>query len=271
MVIVWKSVIHFESLFALLRAVGLASLSFVLCVSLALAALLGLKGLARRCAGVAPDGAVVTEAQWLSTANPKPMLLFLAKDGKNLHDRKLRLFACACCRRIWHLLPSDASRQQVATIEDHPEMLNDQCSAIEPANPASSARERNALRAVEYLVRGYANSNALGIALTVASWTSYGDKAEPFDAERTAQAALVRDIFPNPFRPVPAIVESWQTSEVKALAREVYEQRDFTRLPALADALQGAGCADAEILGHFRSDGPHVRGCWALDLVLGET
>ena len=53
------------------------------------------------------------------------------------------------------------------------------------------------------------------------------------------------------------------------LARAVYDAGDFSRLPILADALEEAGCADADILGHLRGPGPHVRGCWVLDLLLG--
>ncbi len=41
-------------------------------------------------------------------------------------------------------------------------------------------------------------------------------------------------------------------------------------MPVLADALEDAGCADADILAHCRGHGPHVRGCWVVDLVLGK-
>jgi hypothetical protein len=81
--------------------------------------------------------------------------------------------------------------------------------------------------------------------------------------------ALTRDIFGNPFRPV-AFDPAWRTSTVVQLAQGVYESRDFSALPILADALQDAGCEDAELLGHCRGPGPHLRGCWAVDLVLGK-
>lgn len=87
------------------------------------------------------------------------------------------------------------------------------------------------------------------------------------DAEKHAHAELVREIFGNPFRPVH-FDPSWRTSGVLAPARGIYEWRDFAALPALADALEHAGCASGELLGHLRSPGPHVLGCWALDLVL---
>ena len=41
------------------------------------------------------------------------------------------------------------------------------------------------------------------------------------------------------------------------------------RLPILADALEDAGCGDVDILAHLRGPGPHVRGCWAVDPLLG--
>jgi hypothetical protein len=79
----------------------------------------------------------------------------------------------------------------------------------------------------------------------------------------------IRDIFGNPFRPV-AFDPRWRTSDVVGLARSIYEDRAFDRLPVLADALMDAGCADDQVLGHCRGAGPHVRGCWVVDLVLGK-
>jgi hypothetical protein len=82
-------------------------------------------------------------------------------------------------------------------------------------------------------------------------------------------APVVRCIFGNPFRPVSAD-PAWLTSTVVALARSIYDERAFDRLPILADALQDAGCDNPDILTHCRSVGPHVRGCWVVDLVLGK-
>ncbi|HJZ60331.1 MAG TPA: hypothetical protein VKE74_35635 [Gemmataceae bacterium] len=89
-------------------------------------------------------------------------------------------------------------------------------------------------------------------------------------AEQAVQVALLRDIFGNPFRPV-AVDPRWLTSDVVALARGIYEGRAFDRLPILADALQDAGCENADILGHCRDPQlAHIRGCWVVDLVLGK-
>ncbi|QEG31500.1 hypothetical protein GobsT_63220 [Gemmata obscuriglobus] len=86
--------------------------------------------------------------------------------------------------------------------------------------------------------------------------------------EKAALAVLVRDIFGNPFRPV-IVNPSWLTSNVVALATGIYADRAFDRMPILADALQDAGCDNADILTHCRSEAPHVRGCWVIDLLLG--
>jgi len=80
---------------------------------------------------------------------------------------------------------------------------------------------------------------------------------------------LLRDIFGNPFRPV-TLDPRWLTSTVLDLARTIYNQRVWERMPILADALMDAGCDDAEILNHCRSAGPHVLGCWVVDLILGK-
>jgi hypothetical protein len=86
--------------------------------------------------------------------------------------------------------------------------------------------------------------------------------------EAVAQAALLRDVIGNPFRP-PAIDPAWLTSDVVALAGSIFDERDFAAMPILADALRDAGCEDEDLLAHCRCEGPHIRGCWVLDLVLG--
>jgi hypothetical protein len=94
--------------------------------------------------------------------------------------------------------------------------------------------------------------------------------AGAFDAERDAQADLVRDIFGNPFR-FPRFDPAWLTCNdacAVKLAKGIYEERAFDRLPILADALEDAGCTDPDFLGHCRSAGRHVRGCWVIDRLL---
>ena len=99
--------------------------------------------------------------------------------------------------------------------------------------------------------------------------------SHPYSVSRLADAhreqlPLVYDIFGNPFRPV-VFDPDWLTSDVTAMARGMYEMRDFAAMPILADALQDAGCENADVLDHCRGPGPHVRGCWVVDLVLGKS
>jgi hypothetical protein len=88
------------------------------------------------------------------------------------------------------------------------------------------------------------------------------------DGERVNQARIIRDVIGNPFRPVTSD-PAWLSSTVVSLAEGIYADRAFDRMPILADALQDAGCDNADILTHCRSDGPHVRGCWVIDLLAG--
>jgi hypothetical protein len=101
-----------------------------------------------------------------------------------------------------------------------------------------------------------------------------------YQAEEKEEASLVRCLFGNPFRHITissAILASNNAAVVR-LAQAAYDERhlpsgtlDNGRLAVLADALEEAGCTDADILGHLRGPGPHVRGCWPVDLLLGKT
>lgn len=88
-------------------------------------------------------------------------------------------------------------------------------------------------------------------------------------SEEAIQAELLRDIFGDPFREL-ALDSQWATQTVIAIAKEMYSSRDFGAIRTLADALEAAGCGDVDILEHCRSRGPHVRGCWVVDLILGK-
>src|SRR5262249_50038156 len=98
--------------------------------------------------------------------------------------------------------------------------------------------------------------------------------------ECAAQAVRLHDILGNPFRPstISPAVLTWNDGLVVRLAQAAYDERnlpagtlDNGRLAVLADALEESGCTDAELLGHLRGPGPHVRGCYALDLMLGKS
>jgi len=162
-----------------------------------------------------------------------------------------------CQRKVWQLVEEykrlDPGTNSVAMRGDF-------------VHPQTYAAEM-----VEYCLLSDASSAATYVTFSGAS-ASAGtcDEDEPqFKAEFEAQAALVREIFGNPFRPVTFEAE-WRTSTVLALARQMYESSDFSVAPILADALEDSGCDNADILNHCRGPGPHVRGCWVCDLVLSK-
>jgi len=98
------------------------------------------------------------------------------------------------------------------------------------------------------------------------TWNAAADVAR--NAEWKEQAAIVRDFF-HPFRRVTTS-PAWLTSTVTNLAQAIYTDRAFARMPILADALEDAGCTNADILAHCRQPGEHCRGCWVVDLLLGK-
>src|SRR5262249_24211602 len=114
------------------------------------------------------------------------------------------------------------------------------------------------------------NEEAFGFAAAATASASLDEVAERggWALPCARAAALVREVLGNPFRPA-GCEPAWRTETALALARRVYDERAFERLPILADALEDAGCDGAGLLAHLRGGGDHVRGCWALDLVLG--
>jgi hypothetical protein len=203
----------------------------------------------------------MTEAGWLACTNPTPMLRFLR--GK-ASDRKLRLFACGCCRQLWDRLADERSRRAVEAAERYAdgEIPFDEC--LRAADEAGAADDERGRR-----------QNPFWAAQIAAGFTRAIDAARqvlPNSCGRELQAALLRDLFGNPFRPVavdPAWL-TWNGGTVPRLAQAIYDERCFDRLPILADALEDAGCHDLAILTHCRGPGPHVRGCWVVDALLGK-
>jgi hypothetical protein len=242
-------------------------------------------------------------------------------------ERKLRLFACACCRRVWHLLANN--EEWVGAVEGAERDADGLAGGPGPCDAGAHARLR------EYLEYGFARSwyaghaavltgrwaaargplihhpmhepprqspddaaLVAGVAAAAAAYDAVapdctaqaaqslnahtGERAyqEARDRERRGQADLVRDLFGNPFRP-PAVEPAWLTwgdRTVVRLAQAAYDNRrlpagllDDDRLRVLADALEDAGCQDAQVLGHLRSGGGHARGCWAVDALLGKS
>ncbi len=106
---------------------------------------------------------------------------------------------------------------------------------------------------------------------TMPTWQAARESSEGSSGRRamTILADDFRCIFGNPFRPV-VFAPSWRSETAVALAAGIYEERAFDRLPILADALEEAGCDHPDVLSHCRGPGPHARGCWVVDGVLGK-
>jgi hypothetical protein len=211
----------------------------------------------------------MTEAEWLTCASPERMLSFVET---RLSEREARLFGVACCRRIWHLL-KEQDQDVVEIAERFADGEVDRAELDAAAESAWSASSHSLGRAGaaadaagETIFRNDGFGNVYHVShLTYNAFYAAGEDA----GEYAAQCCLLRDIFGNPFRPV-RVAPAWLTSTVVQLASGIYAEPAFDRLPMLADALQDAGCDNANILTHCRGPGPHVRGCWVVDLMLGK-
>jgi hypothetical protein len=226
----------------------------------------------------------VTEKQWLGKVNwalYHEACEWLLEEKKN--HRKLRLWSCACCRRLAAHLPDKRSWDAVEVAERRADGLagNDEVKkARKAAALVPQVRERLRGTTAEWaanVARFLLHPSAAEVktAAVRASIARAESGATTREAEDRGQFELLRDIFGNPFRPV-SVSPAWLTPQVVALAQAAYGQRelpaghlDLARLAVLADALEEAGCTDQTILGHLRGPGPHVRGCWAVDLILG--
>ena len=208
----------------------------------------------------------MNEAEWLACADPQKMLAFLR--GK-ASERKLRLLACACCRRGWPLLADERSRQAVEVAEQYADgIVNGRGLRF----AFSCAADAFAYAAPTHTADAQAAAGAANAARPEAGY--YARYVTP----RKEHPGPLRDLFgPLPFRPV-TVSPGWQTPQVVAQAQAAYDERELpagtlniTRLAVLADALEDAGCDQADLLAHLRGTGLHVRGCWAVDLLLGKS
>jgi hypothetical protein len=224
----------------------------------------------------------MTEQEWKTSTDPGAMLHFLQQRG-GVSARKMRLFACACCRLVWHLLVDERSRAAVEAAELLAEGLLAAEMQEEAFREASAAlrnlyrsppalsettlqfrRRRNPdeLRRAAFLAMFAAGSSAGNIDVY-----AQGQDVGPNLPDAPARAQLLRCIFGPPtwgLAPGPA----GRSPNVVALARFVYEERDFACLRVLADALEDAGCPGGALLEHLREPGPHALGCWAVDTLL---
>jgi hypothetical protein len=203
----------------------------------------------------------MTEQEWLAGTSARAMLEHFWQRPSDA--RKLRLFAVACARLYWDKM-SRALRRCVELAEEVAEKGLGERHFIEERRKAHARAGKSGKIGTALA------SDVLAAAPCIAA----------LDAEYTLRRTdvapllprLVLDVFGNPFRPVRAERGwlEWGRGTVPALARAIYEERGFDRLPVLADALEDAGCASAEALAHCRGEGPHVRGCWVVDVILGK-
>jgi hypothetical protein len=219
----------------------------------------------------------MTESEWLACTDPLSMLHVIQHSRPS--ERKVRLFNAAICRRFWDYLP-EGSRAILVESElladgmaressDGFELCSRANGFVAPFDrkyptkqfPSKEVRiQRDASAAVCYAV---IPNNLFGA-------NSYFTDIDP--GEKGPQSDIIRDVFGNPFRPlaVDPVWLAWNDGSVVQLAQTIYEQRRFAVMPVLADALEEAGCTNADLLDHSRGPGPHVRGCWLLDLLLGK-
>ena len=237
------------------------------------------------------------EADWLACETPEPMLDFVNEQAS---ERKLRLFACGCVRRVWRLLTDVRSRAAVRAAEQFADnnrlrIIQRQIAAEEAVFASVGMASRKAARAAADAIfdwrgtqwadedspverrrrraenlahfRSAARSAADAHALNASS----PGKQHVFVGERWEQADLLRCIVGNPFAPVviaPQWLE-WRDGLLLQMAWLIYDNRRFEEMPIFGDALVEAGCTEEEMLRHCHERGPHARGCHVLDAILG--
>jgi hypothetical protein len=233
----------------------------------------------------------MTEQEWLECDDALKILRICEPTGEDwdseevekwteqmASDRKLRLFALACCHWIRHLLSDVRSSKALDVLEQYllgsvPESEfraahKDAYSALPRERSTPHKPDWYAALAVSYATYPYATGIHDAAWSALAALTqAHRASSDVVKQERAVQRALLSDVFGNPFRPV-TLNPAWLTPTVKQLAQSIYDDKVFDRLPTVADALEDSGCDNADVLGHCRSGGEHVRGCWVVDLVL---
>jgi len=207
----------------------------------------------------------MTEDEWLLSSDPRDLLAMLDAE---FSDRKLRLFATGCCRMNWWHLREYGGHQDFI---DALELRTDGLIGEDEFEEVRSGVQRFISRfPIALSVTACGEPDTIHAAHYASIYSAEGGGLpSSYPAHRAKQCDLFREILGNPFRPV-AFDPSWRTSTAVAIAKGMYDSRDFSAMPILADALQDAGCEHADILDHCRGPGPHVRGCWVVDLVLGK-
>lgn len=225
----------------------------------------------------------MTEAEWLESTDPGEMYFRVVKP-LGVSQRRLDLYCFACAHLVLHLIEDEKVRRVFEWLGEHPG-LRATSTAAGLVRYLFHGRRAQALYDAHLRREQSVSGAAVHVAYDFwAGWYEYAfpnlgeyftDPGAPYrgalrEDPRTYLPAVLRDICGNPFHPV-AFSPDWRTSTAVAIAQQMYESRDFSPMPLLADALEDAGCDNADILEHCRdAKVPHVRGCWAVDQVLGK-
>ena len=235
------------------------------------------------------------ETEWANWSDPETFLDYIRGPGSSMNrpfvatNRQLILWACACCRRLGHLFHDACCLNAILTAERFAdgELTYKDLTAVSEdglkwrsetfySTGAVSVRSL-VTQSCGHLVEGVDSAfDGMDTPFlvpaddatrwAVAAICEYAGKRAA-DREKIAQCSILRDILGNPFRPVHYSAE-WRTFAVTVLAKEIYDDRRFSNFAGLATALIEAGCNNADVLSHCRSDEPHVRGCWVVDMFL---
>jgi hypothetical protein len=213
----------------------------------------------------------MTGEEWAASDDA---FLMLRAHARGVNRRRLRLFACACCRHFWDHFQREPSRRAVEVAErfaDGRATEEERKSAFDDARRACDPHFPELAHLATFSVAEDGNFDLTRLtahaAHAVAEWLD-----EIGHGERYRELAdLLRDIVGNPWGNAGIAPPwlAWNDGFIPRFAQTIYDDRAFDQLPILADALEDAGCADDALLSHLRGPGPHVRGCWALDLILG--
>ena len=226
----------------------------------------------------------MTEVEWLAGDNAFSRLHHVRPDKRTPYtrdealERKGRLFLCAGCRWGWNWLVDERSRRAVEIAERYADgdaapaelrAANAQAKAAIPAREWDKDRRYTAQEITPWLAWSATEESPWA---TAAGWSHWATEGRQRTTQYADLCAWLRDMFGNPFRPLPALDVSWLSWNegiLRKLAQAIYDERAFEQLPILADALEEAGCTDEQVLSHCRQPGEHVRGCWVVDRILG--
>lgn len=212
--------------------------------------------------------------EWLDCTDPDLMLQHL---GHHADSRKMRLYACAWAYDLWHLLSDDRSREAVIVAERFADgkatdwelatafyAAQDVWTRIPLVRGGRHGKGSQAAKHAAEVARNAANPDwNARMARHCYLWLNAGRKC--------ILSNRLRDLFGNPFRrptPLAPSVRGWNDGMVVQFARSIYDGYLFEDMPILADALDDAGCTDADLVAHLRGPNFHCRGCWGLDLLL---